>query len=219
MAFELIVVGTSLGGLSALKVLLSGIPSNFSVPMAIVQHRHKDSDQLMGVFLHDFVSLPIKEVEDKDEIKPGHIYIAPADYHLLVEWEHFSLSTDAPVSYARPSIDVLFESAADVYKNRVIGVILTGANQDGARGLMQIKQRGGSVIIQDPSTAESAVMPTAALRSLQEKETSHIPEIARSSRKRVLSKPEQALESSVPLVLPLTEIAPQLVYLCHPLRS
>ena len=114
--------------------------------------------------LQEGTLLPLREVEDKDEILPGKVYLAPADYHLLVEVGYFGLSTDLPVSYARPSIDVLFESAADAYGERLVtGVILTGANQDGAIGAAAIKAQGGIVLVQQPTTAESAVMPAAAI--------------------------------------------------------
>jgi two-component system chemotaxis response regulator CheB len=109
----------------------------------------------------------VVEVSDKESIQPGRIFLAPANYHLLVETNYFSLSTDEPVLYARPSIDVLFESAADVFGDKVIGVVLTGSNEDGARGALKIQQRGGRVIVQDPTDAESPAMPTAALTATQ----------------------------------------------------
>lgn len=166
MPIGLIVMGTSLGGLSALRTVLGNLPGEFSVPIAIVQHRHKESDRTLSGYLQQFVSLPIREVEDKDKIQPGWIYLAPADYHLLIEPGHFSLSTDEPISYARPSIDVLFESAAEVYGSQVIGVVMTGANQDGTQGLAKLKANGGVAIVQDPRTAESPVMPAAAIASV-----------------------------------------------------
>ncbi|MGV0027532.1 chemotaxis protein CheB [Phormidesmis priestleyi] len=161
--YALVVIGTSLGGLSALKKVIPEIPESFTVPIAIVQHRHHDSDHSLSQLLQRYSSLPICDVEDKEEILPGQIYIAPADYHLLIEPGHFALSTDEPVSFARPSIDVLFESAAEVYRHRVIGVLLTGANQDGAQGLATIKVQGGFTIVQDPATAESPIMPESAI--------------------------------------------------------
>ncbi|MEH2084548.1 MAG: chemotaxis protein CheB [Nostoc sp.] len=167
MSFKIVVIGTSLGGLSALKIVLSNLPADFPVPIAIVQHRHKESSNTLQDLLQESTLLKIHEVEDKEEILPGHIYIAPADYHLLVEPGHFALSTDEPVSYARPSIDVLFESAADVYTEEVIGVILTGANQDGKQGLKKIKARGGITIVQEPATAESDIMPEAAISAIE----------------------------------------------------
>ncbi|BAZ39176.1 CheB methylesterase [Calothrix sp. NIES-4101] len=167
MAFEIIVVGTSLGGLLALKKMLENIPEDIGVPIAIVQHRHPDSnDTTLRDFLQQYTPLSVREVEDKDKIQPGYVYLSPADYHLLVEPGHFALSIDKPVSYARPSIDVLFESTADVYGKQVIGVILTGANEDGSRGLQAIKVRGGIAIVQEPTTAECAVMPKAAIAAV-----------------------------------------------------
>jgi len=185
VTFSIVVVGTSLGGLSALKLLLGNLSKAFPAPIAVVQHRHKESASDLSRFLQQHVSLPLREVEDKDEILPGHVYLAPADYHLLIEPGYLSLSTDPPVLYARPSIDVLFESAADVYGAQTIGVILTGANQDGANGLATIKARGGWTIVQAPETAESDVMPKAAISA-----------------------------TSVDAILPLSEIAPYLENLC-----
>ncbi|PZV08753.1 MAG: chemotaxis protein CheB [Leptolyngbya sp.] len=185
MAYDLIAIGTSLGGLSALKMLLGALPQDFSAALAVVQHRHRESDPGLGAFLQQFTLLPVHEVEDKERIQAGHVYLAPADYHLLVEYGYFSLSIDEPVSYARPSIDVLLESAAGSYNERVIGVILTGANQDGVKGLSTLKARGGVAIVQDPATAESPVLPRAAIAAI-----------------------------AVDAVLPLSQIAPHLIHLC-----
>lgn len=159
---ELIVIGASLGGLLALRDLLHRLQPDFSIPIAIAQHRHREQHRLIES-LQQSSRLPLREVEDKDKLLPGQIYLAPANYHLLVELGYFQLSTDLPVSYARPSIDVLFESAADAYGRALVGVILTGANQDGAVGAAAIKAQGGQVLVQEPATAESAVMPTAAI--------------------------------------------------------
>ncbi len=163
MAFEIVVVGASTGGLKALQVLLSGLPAEFSLPMVIVQHRGKDLETGLCEFLARSSRLPVTEPEDKETIMPGRAYLAPRDYHLLIENRSFALSTDAPVSFARPSIDVLFESAADEYQNRAIGVILTGANHDGARGLAAIKAQGGLTLVEDPNTAACREMPDAAI--------------------------------------------------------
>lgn len=163
MSFPLIVIGTSLGGFYALKTMLRGIPGTFKAPIAIVQHRDKFSGSMLRHSLQQDSALPIQDVEDKDLIQPGQIYLAPANYHLLVEAGQFALSTDPPVMFARPSIDVLFESAAEVYRDRVIGVVLTGANRDGAQGLAQIKTNGGFAIAQDPKTAYCPIMPEAAI--------------------------------------------------------
>jgi two-component system chemotaxis response regulator CheB len=159
----MIVIGTSSGGLKAMKTLLGGLPADFPLPVAVVFHRHKEADDSLQPALQRCTKLPLSEAMDKEAIEPGHIYIAPADYHLLVEPATFSLSIDEHVLYARPSIDVLFESAADVFGERAIAVVLTGASQDGARGAASIEQRGGRVIVQDPATAEYPTMPGAAL--------------------------------------------------------
>lgn len=162
MGVSVVVVGTSLGGLSALKVLLSGLPKEFRPPIVIVQHRGKMSDSVPNV-LRAQTPLPVSEPNDKEALEPGHVYVAPADYHLLVEPGNLALSTDAPVNYARPSVDVLFESAAEAYGRGVIGVVLTGANHDGAKGCVRIKERGGVVLVQDVKDAESGAMPAAAI--------------------------------------------------------
>lgn len=173
MAFEMIVIGTSLGGLDALKVLLPGLPKRLPASVTVVQHRHKSSDRMLIEVLQQYSPMLIREAEDKEVVVPGRIYLAPADYHLLFEAGNsqghipsFALSTEAPVSYARPSIDVLFESAADVYAEKIIGVILTGASHDGANGLAKIKANGGLAIVQEPATAESRIMPEAAIASV-----------------------------------------------------
>lgn len=167
MIFELVVIGASWGGLKATEILLSGLPKDFPLAIAIAQHRHRNARDLLSELLQQHSLLPVVEVEDKLAIVPGHVYLAPADYHLLVEPGNFALSTEAPVHYSRPSIDLLFESAADAYTHRAIGVILTGANQDGAQGLAALKTRGGLAIVQEPTEAESSFMPTAAIAATQ----------------------------------------------------
>jgi len=164
--FELVTIGTSLGGLAALQTVLKELPKEFSAAIAIVQHRHPESNNTLVSLLQTSTPLPVHEVEDKDSILPGHVYMAPANYHLLVEQGYFSLSVDAPVSYARPSIDVLLETAADAYGDRLIGILLTGANQDGVKGLATVKAEGGVTIVQDPATAESKILPTAAINKV-----------------------------------------------------
>ena len=164
------VVGASWGGLQALSDLLEGLPEGFGLPVVIVQHRGKDAESLLAVLLQDHTRLRVEEVEDKQPIERGHVYIAPPDYHLLIEGSHFSLSVDAPVRFSRPSIDVMFDSAASACGRRAIGVVLTGANEDGARGLRRIVDSGGRAIVQDPETAEVRTMPQAALRSVPEAE-------------------------------------------------
>jgi two-component system chemotaxis response regulator CheB len=165
--FDLVVVGTSLGGLTALRQLLAALPKTFPVPVAVVQHRHKASNEALALILQKGTPMRVTEAEDRQPIEAGRVYLAPADYHLFVEPGTFTLSVDAAELYSRPSIDVLFESAADAYGEGVIGVVMTGANADGARGAREIKKRGGLVVVQDPATAEAPAMPQATIDAVQ----------------------------------------------------
>jgi two-component system, chemotaxis family, protein-glutamate methylesterase/glutaminase len=174
---RVVVVGTSLGGLQALREMLGLLPGDLPAPLLIVQHRVKEGEGLCEL-LQSASALPVVEPEDKDELRPGQVYLAPADYHLLVEPGAVALSTDAPVNHARPSIDVLFESAADAYGPAVVAVVLTGASDDGARGALRIRQRGGTVIVQDPATAVSPIMPNAASARASIARSHSLPEIA-----------------------------------------
>lgn len=164
MVMKLIVVGCSWGGLQALRYILGSIPRGFEPSIAVAQHRSPGSDPGgLAAVLERHCVLPIKEVDDKDPILPGEVYLAPADYHLLVERGSFALSVDHKVQFSRPSVDVLFESAADAYGRELMGVVLTGANRDGAAGITRIKSRGGVTVAQDPVTAEKVAMPEAAI--------------------------------------------------------
>jgi two-component system, chemotaxis family, protein-glutamate methylesterase/glutaminase len=183
---ELVVVGTSAGGLRALERLLGGLPRGFSIPIVAVQHRSRESEAFADI-IRSLVSLPVYEAEDKEPIRAPGVYLAPPDYHLLVEPGRLALSTDEPVSYSRPSIDVLFESAADAYGASVLGVLLTGANQDGSRGLARIRQAGGTSIVQDPASAESPEMPRAAIATGVADCVLPLGEIARELLKRSAS--------------------------------
>lgn len=167
MEYDIVVIGTSLGGLRALETVLGALPADFPLPVAVVQHRQPDSEERLGELLRQRCRCPVTEVEDKEVITPGQVYLAPSDYHLLVERGHFALSTDAPVWHARPAIDALFESAAETYGTGVIGLVLTGANHDGARGVARIKRCGGFAVVENPKTAESNPMPEAAIASAQ----------------------------------------------------
>lgn len=166
MPYAIVCAGTSWGGLIALRRLLHDLGESFTLPVVVVQHRHRDSDGLLADLLQDCTPRPVHEVEDKEPVEPGRVYVAPANYHLLIDDGHFALTTDPPVRFSRPSIDVTFSAAADEYGARVIGVVLTGANADGAEGLRRIAEAGGAAIVQDPDTAESPVMPRAALRAV-----------------------------------------------------
>jgi two-component system chemotaxis response regulator CheB len=163
MAYRLTVVGASLGGMDALKTLLGGLPAGFPMPVAIALHRGTARVGDLARLLGRYAALPVVEPEDKTAIEPGTVYLAPAGYHLLVEPGRFALSVDAPLKYARPSIDILFESAAESYGAATIGVVLTGSSGDGAQGLARIKRSGGLAIVQDPVEAESRALPDAAL--------------------------------------------------------
>ena len=179
VGYDLVVVGTSWGGLSALRTLVGGLPGTFKMAMALVQHRHKESDHLLRTLLQEHSPLQVCEIEDKMPLEQGHIYVAPPDYHTLVEPGHFSLSTEAPVRYSRPSIDVTFLSAADSYGHRTVGIVLTGANADGSEGLRRLSDRGGLAIIQDPATAESMLMPTAAVKAVPRARVMNLAEITK----------------------------------------
>jgi two-component system chemotaxis response regulator CheB len=178
VAYEIVVVGTSWGGLSALRELIVGLPATLGVPLVVVQHRHRESDHLLTTLLQDETPLCVCEVEDKTPMTAGNIYFAPADYHLLVEIGSVALSVDEPLNYSRPSIDVTFQSAADAYGARAVGVVLTGANADGAQGLRRIVSRGGIGLVQLPATAESPTMPQAAINAVPEARVLTIGEIA-----------------------------------------
>jgi two-component system chemotaxis response regulator CheB len=162
--YEVIVIGASWGGLEAVGTLLQGIPHELDQAIVVAQHRSAGSSRGgLESLLQRHVERPVSEPHDKELVEPGHVYIAPPDYHLLVDGDRFALSVEDRVQYARPSIDVLFESIADAYRERAIGIVLTGANKDGAAGLSAIKRNGGVAIVQDPETASRRTMPDAAL--------------------------------------------------------
>ncbi len=159
-----IVIGTSAGGLKALRTLLPILPATFLLPIFIVQHLPATAPAFNTALFANHCQLPLKEASDKEIIRPGWIYFAPPGYHLLVEPnETLSLSIDPKVNHSRPSIDVLFETAAEVYQEHLIGVLLTGASQDGSQGLLKILNLGGTTLVQDPSTAEAPLMPRFAI--------------------------------------------------------
>lgn len=177
VSYDIVVLGMSWGGLYALRAIAGTLPADFPVPVVIVQHRHKDSDNLLRELVQDCSANPVVDIEDKQPMRPGHLYIAPPDYHTLVGDGHFSLSTEAPVKFSRPSIDVTFMSVADACGAGGVGVVLTGANDDGAAGLRRLVERGGYGIVQDPATAESATMPRAAAKAVPEARVLPLPEI------------------------------------------
>lgn len=175
--YDMVAIGASAGGLAAVCTLLRLLPADFDIPIVIVQHRAKESTALAEV-VQDCTKLRVLEAEDKMPIEPRSVYIAPPDYHLLIDDGRLALSTEDLVLYSRPSIDVFFDSAADTYGAGVIGVVLTGANSDGSKGLKKIAERGGQTIVQDPKTAEIAVMPAAALLAVSKARVLTLEEMA-----------------------------------------
>ena len=176
---RLVAIGSSWGGLDALRIILRDLPAELDAAVVIAQHRSPESHPTaLRDLLGAVTRLRVSEAADKDVISRGTAYIAPADYHLLVEEGSMSLSTDEPVLYARPSIDVLLETAAESYRDRCIGVVLTGANDDGAHGLARVAELGGMAIVQDPSTAQRDEMPLAALRATPAARVLPVEEIA-----------------------------------------
>lgn len=185
---ELIVIGASWGGQKALETLAAALPAGLSCAIAVVQHRAATDSPDVAAGMARVCVLPVRDAFDKDPLEAGHVYVAPADYHLLVETRgSLALATTAPVNSARPSIDVLFDTAAAAYGAGAAGVILTGASADGAAGLARIQARGGLAVVQDPATAECGIMPAAAVAA-----------------------------TTAPLVFPLDRLADELVRLAEP---
>lgn len=164
--YEAVVIGSSAGGLNALKTIFKSLDRSFRIPFIIVQHISPDSENYLIQILNDLNRLSVKEADEKEVPRQGMAYLAPPNYHLLVEPDRsFTLTVDERVNYARPSIDVLFETAAEAYRDALIGIVLTGANNDGSKGLKKIKEFGGLTIVQDPENAEVDSMPRAAIRT------------------------------------------------------
>lgn len=167
-SYQAVVIGTSTGGTEALRQVFEVLPANFPLPIFVAQHLHPLQDKATIVEFHENCRIPIKEVEEKERIRPGQVYLAPPNYHLLIEDDlSLILSIDPKVNFARPSIDVLFESAVDVFNMHLIGMILSGANQDGVQGLKLIAERGGMTIVQDPNSAKVPEMPSAAIAAVK----------------------------------------------------
>lgn len=183
--FGLVVIGCSWGGFHALREIFAALPEDFPIPIVVAQHRMAQAPDGLHTSLQTASRVPIADVMDKEPLLGGAIYLAPADYHTMVDGKALALSTEEVVQFARPSIDVLFESAANSYGAGLIAVILTGANEDGAEGLRRVKELGGYTIVQDPDTAIRREMPEAAL---------------------AMVRPDR--------VLSLDEIGPHLVELC-----
>jgi len=179
MSVDVVAIGASWGGLDAFRDLLQDLPAELDAAVVIAQHRSPESHRTaFSELLGAATRLRVCEAGDKDSLRAGTVYIAAPDYHLLVEPGSLSLSTDEPVQFARPSIDVLFESAAESYRERCAGVVLTGANDDGARGLARVVELGGTAIVQDPSEATRDEMPLAALAAVPDARVARVAEIA-----------------------------------------
>lgn len=176
---EAVAVGASAGALEALSVVLGGLPMGFPAPVLVVVHLPPDRKSLLADLLQNRCRLNVREAEDKEPAAPGTVHIAPPDYHLMVEPDHrLSLSSEEPVLFSRPSIDVLFETAAEAYGPGLVGVVLTGANSDGSRGLRAIIEAGGTGVVQRPETALASAMPSSALAACPEALALDLEEIA-----------------------------------------
>jgi len=181
-----VVIGVSAGGLKALSAILPALPADYPLPVMIVIHLPPDRDSVVADLFDARCALTVREAEDKEDILPGHVYFAPPDYHLLVEPDQrLSLSSEEPVLFSRPSVDVLFETAADVYGEGLIGIILTGANPDGAAGLKAVAAAGGLALVQRPDLAYARAMPDAALESCPQAESLSLEQIAGKLREAV----------------------------------
>jgi two-component system, chemotaxis family, protein-glutamate methylesterase/glutaminase len=164
MKYEAVVIGASAGGLHALTTIFQQLPVNYPLPVIVVQHRSKDEKTLLEEVLSQKCRIGIRQANEKEYIKGGNVYFAPPDYHLLIERNRsFSLSSDPKVNYSRPSIDVLFETAAWVYESKLLAILLTGSNHDGAAGMKTVRRYGGTTIAQDPKRAQFPAMPKAAI--------------------------------------------------------
>jgi two-component system chemotaxis response regulator CheB len=175
---RLVAIGASAGGFQAITQILGRLPVDFAGSIAIVQHRRADESSLLRELLAQRSRLPVIEPCHGTLLRPGHVYIAPPDYHLLVEPGSLALSVDAPINRSRPSIDALFDSAAASYRHRAIGVVLTGASADGAAGAARLAEMRAPVIVQDPTTAEAATCPAAALSRVPHATVLQVPQIA-----------------------------------------
>lgn len=176
---EAIVIGASAGGVEALGAVLPALPARLDACVLVVLHLPRQRPSLLAEIFAAKCALPVREAQDKEPARPGIVYFAPPDYHLLVDaGPLLALSADPPVRFSRPSIDVLFESAADVFRERLLGVVLTGANADGADGLRAVLRAGGQALVQRPDEAKVSAMPEAALRRAAAAEVATLAQIA-----------------------------------------
>jgi two-component system chemotaxis response regulator CheB len=165
--YKAIVIGISTGGVGTLKALLGALPKDFPLPILIVQHQCPDSGDALALFLDQWCAIHVKEADEEERPTGGTVYLAPANYHLMVEPDgRLGLSADPPVNFSRPSVDVLFETAAEAFGDGLIGVVLTGAGSDGSRGLQRIRDKGGAAVVQDPDDAAADSMPRHAMAAV-----------------------------------------------------
>lgn len=164
---EAVVMGGSWGGTDAVIDILSNLPASYRTPIVVVLHRQKNVDSALHEIIGKYTSLEVREINEKEPVKGGAVYLAPPNYHVLIEKDKtFSLDVSEDVAYSRPSIDVLFESAALAYGDRLVGILLTGANSDGTEGLRSVVERNGLAIVQNPDEAENRIMPLSALQKV-----------------------------------------------------
>lgn len=191
---EAVVIGASAGGIEALTMLLPALPPQLTTPFFIVLHLPRERPSLLVEIFRPRCAVPVREPEDKEPIAPGTVYFAPPDYHMLLERNgRIALSADEPLHFCRPSIDVLFESAADAYGEHLLGIILTGANEDGASGLEAVHRAGGTTVVQQP---ESAVAPVMVISALQRARADYVLPLERiANLLRTLAAPAPADES------------------------
>ncbi len=176
---DAIVIGASAGGVEAIGQLLPALPADLRAAVFVVLHLPRERPSLLVDIFQPKCALPVHEAHDKATVEPGTVYLAPPDYHLLVDaGPQLSLSADEPVHYSRPSIDVLFESAADVYGDGLMAILLTGANEDGAAGAAAVRRAGGTTVVQQPESAQASTMPAAALRLFSPTHVLTLPGIA-----------------------------------------
>ena len=187
VAFPVVVLGCSWGGLHALSRVLEGVQTDLEAAIVIVQHRMHGPSELASL-LGQHTAWDVCEAEDKEELSPNRVFLAPPGYHLLVDGDRFALSTEAPENNSRPSVDVLFESMAESFGPRLIAVVLTGANADGALGLQEVVRYGGAAIVQDPETAEKRAMPDAAIAAVPEARVVPLDEVASAINQAVAER-------------------------------
>jgi two-component system chemotaxis response regulator CheB len=177
--YEAIVIGGSWGGMNAAVEILKCLPANFPLPIILVLHRMRGVNSELPALIRKKTYMQVKEADEKEVMQRSTVYVAPADYHLLIEWDKtFSLDVSEAILFSRPSIDVTFESASQVFGDRLVGIVLSGASKDGSQGLYAIAQAGGLTIVQDPSQAEADTMPQSAREVVKQARVLKLQEIA-----------------------------------------